>query len=136
MWYNRPAYSSYIHPAYGHWNFEDPNVRAIARERAAREREAAARRAEFLHWQRMQDVARSPYNSYLSDDDSVIPYPYNLRPNDYDMHEDLRRQQVLEQQRQFELARQAEINRQREERARESEEHVSRRYEVSLVPSS
>lgn len=86
----------------------------------------------------MQEAARSPYNSYLSDgDDSFVPYPYNPRANDYVTHEDPRRRKISERERQLELVRQIELTKRREdERVRELEEHASRRYEVSLVPSS
>lgn len=133
MWFNRPAYSSYTpHYGYGYSSFEDPNARAIARERAAREREAAARRADLLHWQQMQDAARSPYNSYLSDDeDSFISYPYIPRAYNYATYEDLKRQQTLEQQRQLELARQA--DRREAKRVRKLAEHTPKPQEVSLV---
>lgn len=131
MWYNRPVYN-------GHWSFEDPYARAIARERAAREREAAARHTELLRWQQTQDAARSPYNSYLGDDNgSFVPYPYDPHTNNYTTYEDLERRQALERQRQVELARQAELDRRREEeRDRDSEEYVSQQHRVSLVPSS
>ena len=125
MWVNRPAYNSHGH---GYSSFEDPYAREVSRERAARERETLARRAEYLRWQQMQDAARSPYNSYLSDDedDSFIPNPYDPRAHHYVTQEDLERQQIFERQRQLELARQAELNRRREaERARELAEHMS-----------
>jgi len=137
MWFAQPAYTSYSPYGYSYSSYEDPYARAVARERAAREREAAARHAERLRWQQMQDVARSPYSSYLSDDDdgdSYINYPHKPRARDYATYEDLKRRQALERQRQLELARQAELNRRREvERVRESAEHTS---QVSLVPSS
>ena len=135
MWFNRPAYNSYTPYGYGYSSFEDPHARAIARERAAREREAAARNADLLRWQQMQEAARSPYNSYLSDDDdegSFVSYPYNPRAHDYITHEDLKRRQILEQQRQLELARQAELNRREAERVRELAEHTSKLQEVSI----
>lgn len=129
MWFNRPAYNSYTPYSSSYSSFEDPYARAIARERAAREREAAARRADFLRWQQMQDAARSPYNSYLSDDDegSFVSYPYHP---DYVTHEDLKRRKILERQRQLELADQAELNRREAERVRELAEHTSRLQEV------
>ena len=138
MWFNRPAYNSYTPYGYGYSSFEDPYARAAAQERAAREREAAARRADFLRWQQMQDAARSPYNSYLSgdddDDDSFISHPYNPRAHDYVTHEDLKRRQILERQRQLELTRQAELNRRREvERAQELAERTSKPQEVRFV---
>lgn len=121
MWFNRPTYNSYTPYDYGYSSFEDPYARAVARERAAREREAAARRADLLRWQQIQDAARSPYNSYLSDDGddddgAYIPSPYQPRAHSYTpyAHEDLKRRQALEQQRQHELARQAELSRRRE----------------------
>ena len=134
MWFNRPAYNSYTPYGYGYSSFEDPYVRAT-RERAAREREAAARRADLLRWQQMQDAARSPYNSYLSDDDegSFASYPYNPRAHDYVTHEDLKRRQILERQRQLEWARQAELDRREAERVRELAEHTSKLQEVSFV---
>ena len=129
MWYNRPTYNSYTPYGYGYSSFEDPYAREIARERAAREREAAARHADLLRWQQMQDTARSPYDSYLSDDeDSFTPYSYNPRTHEYAAHEDLKRRQALERQRQLELARQAELDRRREA----SGEHVSKQQEVSI----
>lgn len=136
MWYNRPVYNGYTPSGYGHWSFEDPYARAIARERAAREREAAARHAE-LRWQQTQDAARSPYNSYLGDDNgSFVPYPYDPHTNNYTTYEDLERRQALERQRQLELARQAELNRREEERDGDPEEYVSQQHKVSLVSSS
>jgi hypothetical protein len=119
MWFNRPTYNSYPPYNYGYSSFEDPYSRAVAQERAAREREVAARHADLLRWQQMQDAARSPYNSYLSDDDddgSYIPYPYNPRGYGYTphTHEDLKGRQVLERQPRPELARQAKLNRRRE----------------------
>jgi len=134
MWFNRPAYSSYTpRYGYGYSSFENPHARAIARERAAREREAAAHRANLLRWQQMQDAARSPYNSYLSDDDedTFVSYPYNLRAQNYVAHEDLKRQQILEQQRQLELARRA--DRREAKRVRELAEHTPKLQEVSFV---
>lgn len=119
MWYNRPAHTSYTPYGYGYSGYQDPYAIAAARERAAREQEAAARRAELLRWQQMQDATRSTYNSYLSDDDdddSYIPYPYGNPTHRYTpyVNEDLRRRQILEQQRQLELARQAELKRRRD----------------------
>jgi len=132
MWFNRPAHDSYIPYGYGYSGFERPSARAIARERAAREREAVARRAEFIRWQQMQDAARSPYDSYLRDDgDSFISYPYDPRANDHITHEDLKRRRVIERQRQPELVHQAELSRRRgAERARESTEYTSKPEEV------
>jgi hypothetical protein len=131
MWFNRPAYNSYTPYGYGYSNFEDPYATAIARERAAREREATARRADLLRWQQIQDAARSPYNSYLSDDDEGS-FPYNPRAHDYVTHEGLKRRQILERQRQLELARQAELNRREAERVRELAERTSKLQEVSI----
>jgi len=129
MWFNRPAYYSYTPSGHGYWSFEDPHARAVARERAAREREAAAHRAELLRWQRMQDAARSPYNSYPSHHGSVS-YPYNPRTSDYATHEELERQRILERQRQLELVRQTELIRRREEeRVQELEERTSQQHE-------
>ena len=138
MWFSQPVYNSYTPYGYGYSSSEDPSPRATSRERAARQREAAARRAEFVRWQQMQDAARSPYNSYLSDDDegSFTPYPYNPRANDYATHEDPKRGQILERQRQFELARQAELGGRREaERARELAERSSGVRKVSFTSS-
>lgn len=125
MWFNRPARDSYTPYGYGYSNYERPSARAIARERAARECEAAARRAEFLRWQQIQYAAQSPHNSYFRDNDSFISYPHNPRANDYTTRADLESRRVLEQRRQLELARQAELNRRREaERGRESAENT------------
>ena len=138
MWFNRPTYNSYTPYGYGYPSFEDPYARAVARERAAREREAAVRHADLLRWQQMQDVAESPYNSYLSDDDddSFIPYPSSPRSHDYVTREELKRRQILERQRQLELARQAELDRRREaERARELAERRSQPQEVRFPDS-
>jgi len=125
MWFNRPAYYSYTPYGYGYSSYEDP----YARERTAR-------RAEPLHWQQVQDAARSPYNSYLSDDgydDTFVPYPYDPRAHNYVTQEDLKRQQIFERQRQLELTHQAELNRRREaERARELAEHTSKRHGVGF----
>ena len=135
MWFNRPTYNNYAPYAYGYSSFEDPHARAVARERAAREREAAARHADLLRWQQMQDAAGSPYNSYLSDDDddSFALYPYDPRAHDYVTHEELKRHQILERQRQLELARQAELDRRREaERARELAKRRSRTQQVGF----
>jgi hypothetical protein len=118
MWFNQPTYNSYVPSGYSYQGFDDPYARAIARERAAREREAAARHAELLHRQRTRDAARSPYNHYLSDyGNSFVSYPYAYRPhtNPYPIYEDPTRRPALEQQRQLELTRQAELNRRREE---------------------
>lgn len=135
MWFNRPAYNNYVPSGYGYQGFDDPHARAIARDRAAQEREAAARHAELLHWQRMQDASRPPYNSYPSGDNGSFvshPYAYNPHPNTYPIYEDLRRRQALERQRQLELARRAELSRRREEeRDRELEDSQMRG--VSLV---
>ena len=130
MWFNRPTHTGYRPYGYGYPSSEDPYARAIARERAARQREEAARHAEFLRWQQMQGAAQSPYNSYLSDDEySPIPYPYDPRANDYAaQYDDLERRRVLERQRQLDLARQAELNGRWEEKRD--------RDEVSFVPSS
>jgi hypothetical protein len=144
MWYNRPTYNTYTPYGHGYSSFEDPYARVVARERAAREREAAARRAELLSWQQMQNAARSPYNSYLSDDEDdgtgySVPYSYNLRPSTCSpyMHEDLKRREILERQRQLELARQAELDRRHEaERVQELQERSSMPQRVSFVPSS
>ena len=125
MWFNRPAYNSYTTPSYNYRSYDDPYARAIARERAAREREAAARHAELLYWQQVQDAARSPYNSYLSDDgDSFVPNPYDPRASAYPVREGRR---VSERQQQPELTRHAEPSRRREkEKDRELEEHTSK----------
>jgi len=132
MWFNRPAYNSYTPSGYNYRSYDDHYDRAIARERAAREREAAARHAELLYWQQMQDAARSPYNSYLSDDgDSFIPHPYDPRVYAYPIHESSKRQRVPERREQPEPARQAELSRRREERGRELEEPGSQQRRVS-----
>lgn len=121
MWFNRPAHNSYTPygctpPGSSYSSFEDPLARAVAQDRAAREREAAARR-------RRQDVTRYPYNSYPSDDEddgAFTPHPYNSYVN-----EDLRLRQDLEQQRQLQLAHQAELDGRREaEWTRNLAEHV------------
>lgn len=142
MWFNQPTYNSYTPYGYGYSSFEDPYARAVARERAAaQEREAAARHADLLRWQQIQDAARSPYNSYLSDDDdgSYIPYPYQPRAHNYTRYAraDLKRRQALERQEQQELARQAELSRRRgAERAKKSAEHARKPQRVSFVFSS
>ncbi|KAF9651795.1 hypothetical protein BDM02DRAFT_3184298 [Thelephora ganbajun] len=106
IWFNRPTYNSYTPYGYGYSSFEDPYARAVARERAARQRDAAARRVEPHRWQQMQGAARPPYNSCL-DGNTSISYLYNLRAHDYTTHKDLKKEQILERQRQPELARQA-----------------------------
>ena len=140
MWFTRPAYDSYtpyysyVPHGYGHSSRGDPLTRA-----AARDREAATRyRPAPPRW---QDTTRSPYNSYLSDDDddgSFVPYLYDPRTHSYTPHvdEDLRLRQSLEQQRQLQFAHQAELNRRRE--AKRAQELVERTYrsqepEVSFV---
>lgn len=102
MWSGRPTYNNYTPYDYGYSSFEDPYARAVAQERAAREREAAARHADLLRWQQMQGAARSPYNSYLSDYvGSYVPYPYNPHTYNYAPHtpEDLKRRETLERRR-------------------------------------
>ena len=133
MWFNRPAYNSYTPTGYGHQSYDDPYTRAIARERAAREREAADRHAELLYRQRMQDVAGSPYNSYLSDDgDSSVPNPYDPRTYTDPVQEGSKRRRVPKRQQQPQLDRQAELNGRREEEMdRELEEPTSKQRRVS-----
>ena len=139
MWFNRPAYNSYMPSGYSYPSYDDPYARAIARERAAREREAAARHAELLYRQQMQDTARSPYNSYLSGDgDSSVPDPYDPSAYAYPVHEGSKRRRTSERQQQPELARQVEPSRRREEgRDRESQQcRVSLSFWVERPPSS
>lgn len=144
MWFTQPTYNSYIPYSYtphghGYPSPEDSLNRAIARDRAAREREAAARRRHGVP--RWQDATRSSYSPYLSDDDdggSFVPYPYDPRAYSYTprVDEDLRLSQIQEHQRQLQLAHQAELNRRRE--AERTQEFVEQAYtprvpEVSMA---
>ena len=133
MWFNRPTYNSYTPSGYSYTSNDDLYAGDIALERAAREREAAARRAEHLYLQRMQDAARSPYNSYLSDDGDSVTNQYDPRASSYIVHEGSKRRRVPEQQQQPEPTRQAELSRQREEeRVRQSEQHTYQHRRVSF----
>jgi hypothetical protein len=145
MWFNQPTYSNHTPYSYTPQYYyvylspEDPLTGAVARDRATREREAAAHYR--AHSPRRQDTTRSPYSPYHSGDDdcgSFVPYPYKPPAHSYTLHvdEDLRRRQSIERERQFQLEHQAELDRSREaKRARKLAKRAyrTREHEVSVV---